>query len=411
VMGINSTLMHYVLMTLVAVTTVASFESVGSILVIAMLIVPAAAAHLLTDRLHTMIFVSVGIAALAAALGHVAALTAPGWFGFRDPVTGASLDTSTAGMMAVVAGVLFTVTMIAAPRHGLVSKAFHQAALRLRITREDVLGFLYRLEELGRTVPSRGSLPDADLALVRDVIGAGPLMGRLAVRRLTRTGHVRADGPALRLTDEGRAQGQFLLRSHRLWESYLHQYLNLAADHVHAPAERLEHITSPRMQQRLAERTDQPETDPQGKDIPPLSGPLRPGKPELVFYDGGCGLCHATVRFLLRRDTEGDLFAFAPLGGEAFSAHVPPSAAAAVPDSILVLTRTGSMLTRSTAVLHLLERLGGFWAVAASSARSVPRPLRDACYRLVARIRNRLFAKPEGVCPRVPEHLRSRFRP
>ena len=56
-------------MTLVAITTVASFESVGSILVIAMLIVPGATAHLLTDRLHTMIMVSVVIGSLSAILG------------------------------------------------------------------------------------------------------------------------------------------------------------------------------------------------------------------------------------------------------------------------------------------------------------------------------------------------------
>ena len=57
-MGINANLMHYLLMTLVAITTVAAFESVGSIIVIAMLIVPAAAAHLITDRLHSMVLVS-----------------------------------------------------------------------------------------------------------------------------------------------------------------------------------------------------------------------------------------------------------------------------------------------------------------------------------------------------------------
>src|SRR5687768_15759680 len=82
-LGINANLMHYLLMTLVAATTVASFEAVGSILVVAMLIVPAAAAHLLTDRLAPMIFVSLIIAAASGVLGHIAAITVPTWFGFR----------------------------------------------------------------------------------------------------------------------------------------------------------------------------------------------------------------------------------------------------------------------------------------------------------------------------------------
>ena len=73
-MGINANLMHYMLMTLVAITTVAAFEAVGSIIVIAMLIVPAATAHLLTDQLHWMVVISAIFAALSAALGHVSAI-------------------------------------------------------------------------------------------------------------------------------------------------------------------------------------------------------------------------------------------------------------------------------------------------------------------------------------------------
>ncbi|MDQ8193201.1 metal ABC transporter permease [Coraliomargarita sp. SDUM461004] len=113
-MGIHSNLMHYLLMTLVAVTTVAAFEAVGSIIVIAMLIVPAATAHLLTDRLWLMVVLSVVFAIAAAVLGHLSALIVPGWVGFTD--------TSTSGMMAVASGVLFTLVLLAAPRYGVLCK-------------------------------------------------------------------------------------------------------------------------------------------------------------------------------------------------------------------------------------------------------------------------------------------------
>ena len=86
-LGFSARTMHYLLMTMVAITTVASFESVGSIIVIAMLVVPPATAHLLTDRLGVMIGLSMVIAAGTAVLGHVAALTLPdSTFGrcFRD---------------------------------------------------------------------------------------------------------------------------------------------------------------------------------------------------------------------------------------------------------------------------------------------------------------------------------------
>src|SRR5690606_17407796 len=98
-LGINAGLMHYLLMTMVAATTVASFEAVGSIIVIAMLVVPAATAYLLTDRLSAMLAIAAASGAVSAALGHVLALTAPRWIGFES--------TTTSGMMAVAAGLLF----------------------------------------------------------------------------------------------------------------------------------------------------------------------------------------------------------------------------------------------------------------------------------------------------------------
>lgn len=122
-MGIHSNLMHYLLMTLVAVTTVAAFEAVGSIIVIAMLIVPAATAHLLTDKLWLMVVLSVVFAVGSAVLGHLSALIVPGWFGFAD--------TSTSGMMAVAAGLLFVIVMLGAPRYGVLPRLL----LRTRTTR------------------------------------------------------------------------------------------------------------------------------------------------------------------------------------------------------------------------------------------------------------------------------------
>jgi len=118
-LGINANLMHYLLMTVVAITTVAAFEAVGSIIVIAMLIVPAACAHLLTDRLWMMVLWSLVFAVLSAVLGHVSALLLPGWLGLPAE----QLDsTSTSGMMAVAAGALFAVVLLFAPRYGVLPR-------------------------------------------------------------------------------------------------------------------------------------------------------------------------------------------------------------------------------------------------------------------------------------------------
>jgi len=127
-LGINATLMHYLLMTMVAVTTVASFEAVGSIIVIAMLIVPAATAYLLTNRLAVMIVISTVVAAGSAGLGHLAALTVPGWITFSkttpagESVTVEFDSTTTSGMMALAAGGLFVLAWLFGPEHGLIGR-------------------------------------------------------------------------------------------------------------------------------------------------------------------------------------------------------------------------------------------------------------------------------------------------
>jgi manganese/zinc/iron transport system permease protein len=242
-LGINARLMHYLIMTVVAVTTVAAFESVGSILVIAMLIVPGATAYLLTERLRVMLVLSALLAGMCAVVGHVAAITVPGWWGFAD--------TSTAGMMAAVGGTLFVVVLAGT----MARRAWHRLALGLRIACEDVLGLLYRLEEL--------HVATLDRRLLHQIIG-NRWLAWLALTDLRRRRLIVADA----LTATGRAAGRTLIRSHRLWESYLAKHLGLPADHLHATSEKLEHITSPAMQARLDERADRPARDPHGRDIP-----------------------------------------------------------------------------------------------------------------------------------------------
>ncbi len=118
-LGFSSDFLHYLLMTMVAITTVAAFESVGSIIVIAMLIVPPAAALLLTRRLFPMLLMSAVIATVSAWIGHLFAMTLPRLIGFED--------TTTSGMIAFAAGLLFLLAWLFAPREGLITRRFKPA--------------------------------------------------------------------------------------------------------------------------------------------------------------------------------------------------------------------------------------------------------------------------------------------
>jgi len=110
-LGINANVVHYLLMVVVAVTVVAAFEAVGSIIVISMLIVPPATAFLLTNSLPVMLVLSAALGVAAAFLGHLGALTVPVLLDVRGTVT--------SGMMAAAAGMLFVVAWMFSPREGL----------------------------------------------------------------------------------------------------------------------------------------------------------------------------------------------------------------------------------------------------------------------------------------------------
>ena len=243
--GIPVTLMHYLLMGLVAVTTVGAFESVGVILVVAMLIAPAATAYLLTDRLSIMLVLSVIDGALSSIIGYL--------FAF-------SLDCSIAGAMGVVAGLLFAAALLFSPRHGVLSRTFHQWLLRRRVADEDVLMWVGRRLEtgLGATF-SVAELSEARMWPRPDA--------ETVARRLLRAGALRREGDGFALTDLGQNRWMQYIRRHRLYETYLDD-LGYAKDHQHDPTDRVEHHITPEMADAIEEATRHPSQDPHGRPIP-----------------------------------------------------------------------------------------------------------------------------------------------
>jgi predicted DCC family thiol-disulfide oxidoreductase YuxK len=136
-------------------------------------------------------------------------------------------------------------------------------------------------------------------------------------------------------------------------------------------------------------------------DRPDVTSPV-------VLFDGVCNLCHGSVQFIVDRDP-GAAFRFASLqseqGAALLRAHgrTPPEGD---PDSV-VLLEDGQVYEHSTAALRIARRLGGLWRLL-YVFMIVPRFLRDAAYRLIARNRYRMFGKSEQCRIPTPE-LRARF--
>lgn len=106
-LGIPVVFMHYLYMSLVSITTVASFDAVGAIMVVAMLITPAASAYLWTDKLSIMLLLSSLFGVVSAIVGYYIA---------------AWIDTSISASMAFATGLVFIVSFLGSPKHGLIAR-------------------------------------------------------------------------------------------------------------------------------------------------------------------------------------------------------------------------------------------------------------------------------------------------
>ena len=250
-LGFNADALRYALTTMTAVVSVASFEAVGSILVVALLIVPAMTARLLVSSLGLTLLLSAITAGLCAVAGYFTAAFLPAAFG-------ATYALSTAGVIGVVMGGAFVLAALFAPGRGVVSGALRRLRISVRTAREDIAAQLHRAGELAQT-PSPVAI---------DRIDTRTLPRRIALRSLLRRGLAQRTDDAVSLTDSGREMARALVRAHRLWETYLVQRADVQPDHVHPSAERLEHVTDEELAARLSQRAGDPDTDPHGSRIP-----------------------------------------------------------------------------------------------------------------------------------------------
>ncbi len=260
--GVSPTFFHYLLASLVAVTCIASFEAVGNILVVAMLVVPASTAFLLSKRLATMVLLSVVIGIVSAVSGHLLARFTPVAFGFKS--------VNSAAMMAVASGLLLVVAVIASPKGGILVRLLEHRSVARKIVGEDILALLYRHSERmigsGTKAERRAEIPSREIAAQLKV----PLNRLSAVAAdLVREGWVTISQSSFTLTDQGHRIAQNLIRSHRLWEQYLSVEVNASDARLHAQAESLEHFTSSSMRDKLDAETGQSAKDPHGRSIPP----------------------------------------------------------------------------------------------------------------------------------------------
>ncbi|MEZ4677790.1 MAG: metal ABC transporter permease [Caldilineaceae bacterium] len=189
-LGFSPALIHYGLMAMVSITAVGAFDAVGSILVVALMVTPAAAAYLLTDQLKRMLIYSVLIGIASAIGGYWMAR----WF-----------DANIAGSMATVTGMLFLLIFLVAPKRGLVALAQRRRRQRWEFAQTMVAIHLWQHE----------NGPDAEHECRVDHLVEHlrwqPDHAEQVIRYAERKGAVRRHSGRLLLTDMGRGVAQAAL--------------------------------------------------------------------------------------------------------------------------------------------------------------------------------------------------------
>ena len=249
--GIPVVAIHYLLTACTSLVVVSAVPVVGVVLVVGLLITPAATAYLVTNRLRTMVLV----APLFGVLSVVIGLYLSSWFGKVSP-----------GPMIVLVGTLqFLIVLCIAPQYGLVAEGWRRWQLVPQQLVEDVLGYI---RHDGRKIVPTGEV----LAQVTGI----PQNVRRAIRVLKRQEFLEEFDEGLTLTEAGQLEARRLLRSHRLWETYL-QHVGTPAEQLHDQAHQLEHLHDEKTVDYLDDKLGHPLRDPHGSDIPEDFVDLVPG--------------------------------------------------------------------------------------------------------------------------------------
>ena len=250
--GWPTRMLDLTLMGMVTAVTVIGLQSVGLILIIAMLIIPAAAARFWTEKLLSMVI-------LAALIG-----AASGWIGATFSALFANMP---AGAVIVLAGAaVFGFSMVFGVERGVLRRALAHRRLIRRVRRQHLLRTFFEILEPAAT----GSSDEIDVIDVAASLAGRPVTTdalmqrrvwtdrelRKAIREARRDGEIEPRASAWVLTRAGAVDAVRVVRNHRLWEIYLIEYADVAPSQVDRDADRIEHVLEPALIAQLEQHLE-----------------------------------------------------------------------------------------------------------------------------------------------------------
>jgi len=236
------------LLVLVVLVTVAGLQAVGAILVVAMLVIPPAAARFWTDHFARMLVASATIGGLSGVFGSLISAS------FADLPAGA--------LIVLTATFFFVLSLLFGTSRGLVRSFIRSISLRKKIEDQHLLRAAYEILERDGDL-NRFDEVSVPLSRLKPMRAWRDKSLRQIVSRAKSNGDLETKHDSIVLTTQGFESAKRIVRNHRLWEVYLINYAEIAPNHVDRDADMIEHVLDieliKRLETRLAETGNLPE--------------------------------------------------------------------------------------------------------------------------------------------------------
>lgn len=236
----------FTVLTVLAITV--GIQTVGVVLMAALLITPAAAARSWTYSLPKLLLLAAVFAAVSALLGTL--------------ISASIAKMPTGPWVVIVLGCIGFLSVVMAPDRGWFARMRRARTNSAKTYRENVLKLMY--QQLERAPEST----TVDAGFFAEHREFNPLKLRKALGQLRNLGLLTTTAGTYTLTPRGIVEGRRVVRLHRLWELYLTERLNMAPDHIHPQAETMEHVITPEIEAQLIHELGDPTTDPHQSPIP-----------------------------------------------------------------------------------------------------------------------------------------------
>lgn len=249
VIGLPVNSFRLLLTTLTVIAVAIGIQTVGVVLMAAMLVTPAAGAKLWTNNLKQLMILAGGFGGFAGFFGAFISYVLP--------------NMPTGPWIVVSLSMITLFSFLASPKKGLISNYIKRRKWQHQLVQENILKTIYHIGEKERNFKRQITVEEI---IKRRHFDLNELHKHL--KSLVSNKMILKSVNSYMLSSKGWERAKRLVKIHRLWEIYLTEKLNIAEDHVHEDADSIEHIITPDLEKELEHLLNYPKIDPHEKEIP-----------------------------------------------------------------------------------------------------------------------------------------------